>query len=83
MQGRLVAALLRLLRQHGRRTKDGVFIDLDLSQRDLGNYAGLSRENTSRLLAALSRSDVLTLVEGGILIKSETTLEKLAEDDIA
>jgi CRP/FNR family transcriptional regulator, cyclic AMP receptor protein len=83
MQGRLVAALLRLVRQHGRRTKEGVLIDLDLTQRDLGNYAGLSRENTSRLLAALSRSEVLALVDNGILVKSEADLEKLAEDDVA
>jgi CRP/FNR family transcriptional regulator len=82
MQGRLVAALLRLARQHGRKTKDGVLIDLELSQRDLGNYAGLSRENTSRVLAALGRADVVTLVDSGILIKSEAQLEELAEAEM-
>jgi CRP-like cAMP-binding protein len=81
MQGRMIGALLRLSRQHGRRTKDGVLIDLELTQRDLGSFAGLSRENTSRLLASLSRADILSVSSGSILIKNESRLKQLAESE--
>jgi CRP/FNR family transcriptional regulator, cyclic AMP receptor protein len=67
MQGRTASGLLRLANQHGRKTSDGVMIDLKLSQRDLGNYVGLSRENTSRQLKDL-REAGLILIDGSLLI---------------
>ena len=48
MPGRTARGLLRLADQHGRKTKEGIVINLQVSQRDLGGYMGLSRENTSR-----------------------------------
>jgi CRP-like cAMP-binding protein len=63
MSGRAASALLRLAEQHGRETAGGILIDLKLSQRDLGSFAGLSRENMNRQLAEL-RSMGLIEVEG-------------------
>jgi CRP-like cAMP-binding protein len=48
MAGRTAKGLLRLARQHGRYTKEGILIELVISQRELGSYIGLSRESTSR-----------------------------------
>lgn len=67
MPGRTAAGLLRLVAQHGRKTARGVSIDLKLSQRDLGSYVGLSRENTSRQLKDL-REAGLVLVEGNVIV---------------
>ena len=47
MIARTAAGLLRLCDQHGRVVKAGTLIDLKLSQSDLGNYCGLSRENVN------------------------------------
>jgi CRP-like cAMP-binding protein len=76
MPGRTAAGLLRLAAQHGRKTARGVSIDLKLSQRDLGSYVGLSRENTSRQLKDL-REAGLVLVEDNIIIIPD--LEALRE----
>ena len=56
-----------LAQQHGRQTALGVLIDLKLSQRDLGGYVGLSRENTSRQLKDL-REAGLVLVEDSVSV---------------
>jgi CRP/FNR family transcriptional regulator, cyclic AMP receptor protein len=79
MEGRIAGAVLRLAHQHGRQTKDGVLIDFELNQRDLGNYAGLSRENTSRQLGLLAKSDIAVLKDGKILIKDTRRLLALAD----
>ncbi len=79
MQGRLASAILRLAQQHGRQTRDGILIDFELNQRDLGNYAGLSRENTSRQLGILAKAGIATLSAGKILIRHNERLLALAE----
>jgi CRP-like cAMP-binding protein len=63
MAARAASGLLRLADTHGRETDDGILIDLSLSQRDLGNYLGLSRENTSRELKRLKDAELID-VEG-------------------
>lgn len=67
MTAKAAGALLRLADQHGRTTPDGVLIDLKLSQRDLGNYAGLSRENMNRQLSEL-RDRELIRVDGALIV---------------
>jgi CRP/FNR family transcriptional regulator, cyclic AMP receptor protein len=79
MQSRFARAILRLVEQHGRQTGDGILIDFELSQRDLGSYAGLSRENTSRLMGMLSKSNIAMVKDGKILIKDAARLRTLAD----
>ena len=67
MSARAANALLRLAEQHGRKVADGTLIDLKLSQRDLGSYAGLSRENMNRQLADL-REQGLIRVDGAAIV---------------
>lgn len=66
MAARAANALLRLADQHGRVTSEGTLIDMKLSQRDLGSYAGLSRENMNRQLGEL-RDQGLIQVEGSLI----------------
>ncbi len=66
MAARAANALLRLADQHGRPTADGILIDLKLSQRDLGSYAGLSRENMNRQLGEL-REQGLIRADGAVI----------------
>lgn len=78
MSGRFAAGLLRLARQHGRRTARGIEIDLAVGQRDLGNYLGLSRENTSRQINGLALTGVLKSTNGVLFIVDESALMALA-----
>ncbi len=67
MSAKASSALLRLASQHGRPVADGTLIDLKLSQRDLGNYAGLSRENMNRQLSDL-RDQGLVRLDGAMIV---------------
>ena len=67
MTAKAAGALLRLADQHGRAAADGVLIDIKLSQRDLGNYAGLSRENMNRQLSGL-RDQALIRLDGALIV---------------
>jgi len=81
MRGRAARGLLRLARQHGKKTKAGIEIDLGVNQRDLGNYLALSRENTSRQLGALSEAGIVSTSGGGLVILDEGALTAIAEDE--
>lgn len=83
LPGRAAKGLLRLARNHGRRTKDEVVIDLIVSQRDLGNYIGMSRENTNRQIAAFCEHGILTSTSGKIVIHDESALIAIAESEDA
>jgi CRP/FNR family transcriptional regulator, cyclic AMP receptor protein len=83
LRGRAAAGLLRLARTAGRTGKDGILIDLKVSQRDLGAYLGMSRENTNRQMAALADLGILSLAQGLILIRDEAALRRIAESEDA
>lgn len=78
MPGRTARGLLRLADQHGRKTKDGIVINLQVSQRDLGGYMGLSREKTSRQLAALRQLGLISTDAARIVIRDRAGLEDAA-----
>jgi CRP/FNR family cyclic AMP-dependent transcriptional regulator len=79
MRGRFAAGILRLANQHGRRTQRGIEIDLAVNQRDLGNYLGLSRENTNRQFKRLASEGLLRKREGVLIIVDEAALVALTE----
>jgi CRP-like cAMP-binding protein len=79
MAARAAAGLLRLADQHGRLAKGETLIDLKLSQRDLGSYLGLSRENVSRQLG-LFRAIGMVRIEGAeIVILDRDGLRRYSE----
>jgi len=80
MAARAAAGLLRLADQHGRVVKGGTLIDLKLSQRDLGNYLGLSRENVSRQLGVFRDIGVLRIEGSEIVILDLDTLRRYSEE---
>lgn len=80
MAPRIARALLRLAADHGRRLPEGVRIELKLSQRELGAYCGLARENVNRQLS-LWREAGLVRNEGGYLvIVDPAAFERIAAD---
>ena len=51
VEQRLARALMRLVRQFGRRTEDGVLVDISLSREDLAQMTGTNLFNVSRILS--------------------------------
>lgn len=83
MRGRAARGLMRLARAHGKKTKAGILIAMKLSQRDLGTYLGMSRENTSRQVAELSANGLIAMQDGMVLICDEAGLVAAGGGELA
>jgi CRP-like cAMP-binding protein len=75
LRGRLAKALLRLSSGDGRERKAVV------TQKDLGNIIGMSRESTNRQLRVWEDQAWVRLERGGIIILAAKELERIAESD--
>jgi CRP-like cAMP-binding protein len=77
LPGRLARALLRLSdgRQGGQERR------IDVTQKNLGNIIGMSRESTNRQLRIWQQNKWVRLERGGIVILSTEQLERVAESD--
>jgi CRP/FNR family transcriptional regulator, cyclic AMP receptor protein len=76
---RTARGLLRLALQHGRTSKEGVRVELKVSQSELGSYLGLSRENVNRQLSQLRQANVLRNCGTHIIVTDEAALCEIAE----
>jgi len=79
MSGRVARGLFRLAHHLGRRRKDGIHLQLTVSQEELGNYLGLARANVSRQLGQLKRAGVIRIDGARIVITDERGLARLAD----
>lgn len=79
MRARVAKGLLRLAQQLGRTSKDGIRLDLVVSQSELGNYLSLSRANVSRQLGQLKDAQVLKIQGTQIVIIDQKGLAEIAE----
>jgi CRP/FNR family transcriptional regulator/CRP/FNR family cyclic AMP-dependent transcriptional regulator len=75
---RLARRLLELSERHGVGTSDGVEINLRLTQQDLADSIGSSREAVNKVLGALQDSGLVSIVQHHIVIRRTDDLEKLA-----
>ena len=53
-------------------------LQLQLSQRELGNICGASRESINKCLSGWQRSGIVQIEEGVIVVTNRTALEELA-----
>jgi CRP-like cAMP-binding protein len=79
MRGRTARGLLRLAQQHGRTSKEGIRLSVTLSQRELGAYLDLSRENVSRQMGWLKEARLIDVVGSQIIIIDEKGLAAIAD----
>ncbi|HLI10548.1 MAG TPA: Crp/Fnr family transcriptional regulator [Alphaproteobacteria bacterium] len=79
LQSRLAKALLRLAADHGAgASAGGRRIDLKLSQRELGNLVGGTRESINKQLQAWQRAGIIALDKGAIVIRDGDALEAMS-----
>jgi CRP/FNR family cyclic AMP-dependent transcriptional regulator len=78
MRARTARGLLRLCRQHGRTGREGVRLQLSVSQRELGAYLGISRANVSRQLGQLKDANVIKIAGTQITVMDEEGLAAIA-----
>ena len=67
-KGALFSTLIRMTNSYGVQKKDGILIDLPLTNQELGNFCGTSRESTNKFLNELKREGIISVNKGKIMI---------------
>ncbi|MBT2571071.1 Crp/Fnr family transcriptional regulator [Planococcus sp. ISL-110] len=67
-KGALYSTLIRLSNSYGVQTEKGILIDMVLTNQELANFCGMTREVVNRMLNDLKKRGVVTLFEGKILL---------------
>jgi CRP/FNR family cyclic AMP-dependent transcriptional regulator len=76
---RLARWLLRLTETFGKPAPSGTRIDLKLSQQQIGNLVGISRETINKHLGEWAKDEIITVEAGIITIVDKKALEEIAE----
>lgn len=67
-KGALYSTLIRLSNSYGRKTEEGIVIKTPLTNQELANFCGTSREVVNRLLSELRKADIISIDKGIITI---------------
>jgi CRP-like cAMP-binding protein len=76
---RLAKALLRLAITESKPPSENTALQVQLSQRELGNICGATRESVNKCLRGWQRRGIVQIEESLITIVNQTALEELAE----
>lgn len=79
LPARLAKALLRFVDVEGDSQVDGSKGEVDLSQRELGNIVGVTRESVNKCLRDWQRLGIIRIEENRIVIANRAALEELTE----
>jgi CRP/FNR family transcriptional regulator, cyclic AMP receptor protein len=77
LESRIAKSLLHLARSVGEHGADGRALGIRLSQQELGNIVGSSRESVNRQLQLWHKAGLVELAKGSIVIRDQTALERL------
>ncbi|NHM33670.1 Crp/Fnr family transcriptional regulator [Neobacillus terrae] len=67
-RGALFSTLIRMSNSYGIHKTDGILIDLPLTNQELANFCGTSRESTNRILNELKKDNIISVKRGKITI---------------
>jgi CRP-like cAMP-binding protein len=67
-KGALYSTLIRITNSYGIKTNKGILIELPLTNQELANFCGTSREVVNRLLSDLRKTGTLSIDKGTITI---------------
>ncbi len=68
VEARIVSLLLKLAENVGRRTEDGILIDMRLSRQDIADMVGTTVETAIRTMTRFRKSGLIREVDGKVLI---------------
>lgn len=67
-RGALISTLIRMSNSYGVQKDDGILIDLPLTNQELANFCGTSRESANKILNDLKRERIISIRKGKITI---------------
>lgn len=74
-KGALYSTLIRFSNSYGKESESGIVIDFSLTNQDLANFCGTSREVVNRMLSELRKNKVISIEKGIITIHDLTYLK--------
>ncbi|MBT3602475.1 MAG: Crp/Fnr family transcriptional regulator [Candidatus Latescibacteria bacterium] len=80
VEQRVARALVRLVRQSGRKIKEGILIDIPLSRQDLAEMTGTTLFTVSRILSGWEHQNLVETGREKVIITAPHALTSLAED---
>ena len=80
VERRIAHALLRLMRQVGRKTAEGILVDLPLSRQDLAEMTGTTLYTTSRTLSRWEKAGWIRAGREEVVLLEPHALVTIAED---
>nr|WP_090636570.1 Crp/Fnr family transcriptional regulator [Neobacillus massiliamazoniensis] len=75
-KGALYSTLIRMSNTHGMKTNKGILIELPLTNQELANFCGTSREVVNRLLSELRKNEIISIDKGTITINDLEYLKR-------
>jgi CRP/FNR family transcriptional regulator, cyclic AMP receptor protein len=79
---RVARGLLRLAKAFGKQEAAGLRLDIKLSQQQIGNLIGISRESINKSIVDWTRAGYLSVGSGFITITDMEALESLSEAEL-
>ncbi|WNF35766.1 Crp/Fnr family transcriptional regulator [Bacillaceae bacterium IKA-2] len=67
--GAFYSTLIRFSNSYGIQKGDGILINVQLTNQDIANYIGTTRESVNRMLNDLKRENIIEVEKGYIVIK--------------
>lgn len=77
--GRLAKKLLELASNHGVKRDDGMLLDVNITQEQLANMIGVTRESVNRNLGAFRRQGLIANQGRRIILRDPEALRELCE----
>lgn len=74
--GRIARTLIDIAEEKGKKTEEGICIDLEFTRQELGNLIGVSRETTIRVLRSFEEDGILSIERNHIIIRDIEKLKK-------
>nr|WP_075983507.1 Crp/Fnr family transcriptional regulator [Bacillus massilionigeriensis] len=75
-KGALYSTLIRLSNSYGEKCDDGILINIPITNQELANFCGTSREVVNRMLSELRRQKIVTIDKSIITIHDLSYLKK-------
>lgn len=67
-KGALYSILIRMTNSYGVEVQNGILIDLPLTNQELANFCGTSRESTNRILNELKKEQIISIKKSKIIV---------------
>jgi len=80
VEQRVARAVLRLVRQAGRDTRDGTAIEFPLRRRDVADISGTTLHSASRILTAWEKAGWLVSRNQRLTIRKPSEIRRIAEE---